>query len=1033
MIKIAHAADIHIRSNSYLDEMEYTFQRFYESLREEDVDLIFIGGDVYHSKLTVSNEYFELAFDFFKTLGNIAPTVVIPGNHDLSLNNKSRQDAIFPVIKALDGVTKYKITYSKRTESWFPVLKNGEVSDIMFHHFSILDKKDKWQKIDHDSPEPWHEKINVGLYHGSINGCKVDNGWTSRGNRDGIDIFKNYDFGFLGDIHLYQSMDAEGRILYPGSIRQNNYGETVDKGYLLWKIEDKDNFEVERRVLDQKRYFFTLYAKSVEDIRDVGDLHPDCRIRVKLTEEVSEVEKLKIKSEVESLYSPRNDVQVQSPDGDIEVGTIKVGDVDVLHENIREPEIQKELINEFFKDKGVSEEEMKLIHELDKVYHSHIETDVERNKTYKLGNVKFSNLFSYGEKNNINFPKLKGLIGLFGENASGKSSIMDIISFGLHNKVSKEGVNKSIDYINRRRNTATCEIPISMNSKSYFIDRSLIKKETKNGDKCFTEIDFYQIVDKKKKSENGEKKPDTNKKIYSKFGTDEDLWFTSLCTQFGLTNFIDARGTKKKESLSKYFDLEIFKTKFDIAKKDYDKLKVRLEEFDYSTLQKDIESRKIQIESLNNELSSIEDREIQIEADCEKEELRIRSLLSGFVSSDFSEADLEIKETNLSLLEKDISNKVESVERLESLIDRKLLTDSSELEIELESLKFENSKIKSEISEAKTLRDNYKSNSELIKEIPNVPQCQVCKLASYAYDSKQKYGTYVERVDVLSTSLISESKIKKIEKQIEDIKENNSRIETLERYSSDLENLRNTEELLKAQIEDIKLNLQKIKESDKIKEEVEERSGLAKEMREEIRALTSRRIELVSQKAINEDKIKDGEKRIEKCENLTKKKFTFELYLEAMGKNGISYWIISKKMPILNRQVNLILSQTVNFRLYIEDSEEDKSVKIFIVDQKGKRPVELGSGMEKTMAGIALRAALWNICLLPKTPILILDEAFSHLDSEKYDGVINLLNYLKKFFDAIIIITHKEDLKTVMDHSYYIKQDSKGMSQCQIG
>ena len=56
-------------------------------------------------------------------------------------------------------------------------------------------------------------------------------------------IFDNFDFAFLGDIHkTNQILDEEGKVRYPGSLVQQNFGESNDKGYLVWDIENKDEY-----------------------------------------------------------------------------------------------------------------------------------------------------------------------------------------------------------------------------------------------------------------------------------------------------------------------------------------------------------------------------------------------------------------------------------------------------------------------------------------------------------------------------------------------------------------------------------------------------------------------------------------------------------------------------------------------------------------------------------------------------------------------------------------------------------------------
>mgnify|MGYP003653979983 CR=1 FL=1 len=53
MIKIAHMADIHIRNLKYHSEYGEVFNRLYEKLREEKVDIIYVGGDIAHTMTAI--------------------------------------------------------------------------------------------------------------------------------------------------------------------------------------------------------------------------------------------------------------------------------------------------------------------------------------------------------------------------------------------------------------------------------------------------------------------------------------------------------------------------------------------------------------------------------------------------------------------------------------------------------------------------------------------------------------------------------------------------------------------------------------------------------------------------------------------------------------------------------------------------------------------------------------------------------------------------------------------------------------------
>jgi DNA repair exonuclease SbcCD nuclease subunit len=101
-MRIIHCSDTHIRNLKYHDVYRDVFAKMYQILREEKPDYIIHCGDIAHTKTQLSPEYFDLAGDFLKNLADIAPTHIIAGNHDGNLKNASRQDAITPIVTALN-------------------------------------------------------------------------------------------------------------------------------------------------------------------------------------------------------------------------------------------------------------------------------------------------------------------------------------------------------------------------------------------------------------------------------------------------------------------------------------------------------------------------------------------------------------------------------------------------------------------------------------------------------------------------------------------------------------------------------------------------------------------------------------------------------------------------------------------------------------------------------------------------------------------------------------------------------------------
>ena len=76
--------------------------------------------------------------------------------------------------------------------------------------------------------------------------------------------------------------------------------------------------------------------------------------------------------------------------------------------------------------------------------------EISRNVNWKLKSFKWDNLFNYGEGNSIDFENLNGIIGVFGKNFSGKSSIIDAALYTLFNTTSKNE-RKNLNVINQHQ------------------------------------------------------------------------------------------------------------------------------------------------------------------------------------------------------------------------------------------------------------------------------------------------------------------------------------------------------------------------------------------------------------------------------------------------------------------------------------------------------------------------------------------------------------------------------------------------------
>ena len=161
---------------------------------------------------------------------------------------------------------------------------------------------------------------------------------------------------------------------------------------------------------------------------------------------------------------------------------------------------------------------------------------------------------------------------------------------------------------------------------------------------------------------------------------------------------------------------------------------------------------------------------------------------------------------------------------------------------------------------------------------------------------------------------------------------------------------------------------------------------------------------------------------IEKVKDLEKKFEAYKYYLMAVGKDGVSYNLISKILSTVEIEVNDILSQIVDFTIMFE--MDGKMVNNYICYGDDKQwPLELASGMEKFISSLAIRIALTNIASLPRPNFMAIDEGWGSMDSDNINSVYKLFEYLKNKHQFSLIISHVDTMRDFTDTLLEIKQE----------
>ena len=1042
-MKFAHLADTHIRNLKYHYEYRAIFDQIYDKLREEKVDCIVHCGDLAHTKTQLSPEYFEMASNFLKNLADIAPTYIIPGNHDGNLRNSSRQDAITPIVEALEHPNLFLLKDSGEAQ-----LNNEFTLNVL----SVFDE-DNWAAPSEE------DKINIALYHGSISGVKTDLGWTMEHGENDVSIFDEFDFAFLGDIHkTNQILDHDGTIRYPGSTIQQNHGESNDKGLLIWDIRDRDDFDVKHVSFVNPKPFITVNLTPKGRIPNKINIPEGARLRLVSNNNLS-LDVLKKSVDVaKARFKPESVTFLNRASGDRTDISDSINNI--FQENLRDSAVQKSLIKDYLKDYDPTDDIIENVLELNKKYSSVVEEgeEVARNINWKLKSVEWDNLFNYGEKNKIDFENLNGVVGIFGKNFSGKSSIIDSLLYTVYNSTSKNN-RKNLHLINQTKDNCKGKVEIVVGHNVYEIERTSEKYEKKlHGNTTIeakTDIEFsrYDEVLEENISLNGLSRNDTDKNIRKMFGTIDDFLFTSMASQLGSLMFISEGSTRRKEILAKFLDLEMFERKFKLAKDDAADLRGMLKRLEGTEFDEQIEEVSEKLAGIENEIKK---QEISCEEITEKMDVfqlqvddineRINVIPVEIIDIEEVERSLENNKKEKDLLtgrSKKFSDNIKNNNELLNKIQNFLNEDFDIEEIKNnKSIVVEKQNqlnlICSDIKVHETKLKVKEGKAALLEEVPCGEEFSHCKFIKDAYGALRQLDEVKKEIDNLRTSEtetsneISDLDPDKIEEHIEKhnkLLEKKSELNS-ENSSYELEIQKNKTKIVGYKKEAEQLN-EKVVEYNKNKLAIENLEALNFEKDNFLRAIVkekenfsicqNRLIELSKEHGSIEQMLKNLEDDKEELHNLREEFAAYDLFMRCMHSNGIAYDIIKKRLPIINTEVAKVLANIVDFEVFFE--AEDKKLEIFIKHPRfDARPIELGSGSEKTIAAMAIRLALLNVSSLPKPDLFILDEPATALDEENMEGFIRILDMVKSYFKTVLLISHLDTLKDCADMTIEIEK-----------
>jgi exonuclease SbcC len=344
-----------------------------------------------------------------------------------------------------------------------------------------------------------------------------------------------------------------------------------------------------------------------------------------------------------------------------------------------------------------------------------------------------------------------------------------------------------------------------------------------------------------------------------------------------------------------------------------------------------------------------------------------------------------------------------------------------------------------ELSNANANLKNSLKKMEKLKELKYDPNCKFCMDNVFVKDAiETKNSIEAEQLSVKQL----EEQVETLKKRIKDCSAAVEIKEAKDKYEKDLQDLEAKKN--KKEAEDNKLT-KKLQDAQALLSNIETKiasyyqqeeaithnqtinTKIAK-LKEELRAI-NRELEqvndeisdIVANKKLEENNKTKYEQGIGKLKGLETKFKDYQYYLQAVHRDGLPHKLIANIIPQVEEEINNILAQLVDFQVVLH--ADDKNINAYIAyDENNFWPLELTSGMEKFVASLAIRTSLINVSTLPRPNFMAIDEGFGALDQTNLSSMVMLFDYLKTQFKFIMIISHIDSMRDVVDHHIEINK-----------
>lgn len=725
-------------------------------------------------------------------------------------------------------------------------------------------------------------------------------------------------------------------------------------------------------------------------------------------------------------------------------------------QNIQDPTFQQGLFKKYIEEFGVDGCDFDKILEIDSIANSFIDYEqYDKHKKYDIKWVRWSNFMSYGEDNYVDMSKLNGMVLLTSEpaNQGGKSTFcIDLFRFLLFGKVTSRENDWTLSKAFNRHTPEATEVNVegcvSIDGVDYIIRRTLSRPELKRRSaksKVTQKIEYYKIVNGEYveladdgDNENEVNGRETNKMIKEAIGNERDFDLMICVNSDNLKGLISLKDADRGRLISRWIGLLPLEEKDKKAREYYNRSV----------------APKLLMNKYNKEELAIENRDIEADNDALKEE-GIKK------NNERAESEKKIKEyrekRDIYLQSKiQIDEEIAGIDKATVEASKKRYTDEGMRKAEekkrnekslaeIGDVAFNEDEYREKVSADKKLsiEENQLQNDirRLKNEVVQLEKGEFCPTCGAKLKGVDNSAAIDEKNAKIEEKTKRESAVKalieSIAKEISGMEENRKkyneklRLELIiEKNDVDIDNLRTKLRECNRILKELDRNDEAIRKNNDADAHINLIDASIKE-EESIKRESERAIETIKATILSNRKtISQNKEIISKIEEEEKLVRNWKVYLDMVGKNGISKMVIRSALPLINGELSRLLADVCNFSVEIV-IDDHNDVAFHLIDGDTVSELGSGSGFEQTVASLALRSVLSKISTFSKPSFVVFDEILGGVADENYDNIKALYDKIISDYKFILEISH---LKAIVDwhQTQIIVKKNKGISSIEV-